>query len=235
MLDIGFNIKSKDKEPTERYDLQATLMLNNHLFDYSLQSYHGYNLRNKNRNFFRSDISSFSSQLSYLYNFNAGEYSMAAMKSGLSRQKKPAITSGLGGFLFLNRISADSSIIPRELINIFNKEARIIGLSGIGVGILANFSATVPFFKNFFASLSITPGIGLMYKYVEAESISYLPRNPVLYQLDFGGILGYNAKKFYINISGGYALFETSLDFNNRTIINTARAKFAFGYKIGKK
>jgi len=234
VLDIGFNLKSKDKEPTERYDLQATLMVNNHLLDYSLQSYHGFNLRNENGERFRPDISSFSSRLNYLYNFNAAEYSMAAMKSGLSKQKKPAITAGLGGFLFINRVSADSSIIPRELFDYFNKEARILGISGMAAGILANFSASVPFFKNFFVSLSITPGIGLMYKFVEAESLSYEPRNPVLYQMDLAGILGYNARKYYINFSVGYALFETSLDFDNRTTFNTTRAKFAIGYKIGK-
>ena len=152
LLDIAFNIKAKDKEPTERFDLQATLMLNNHQLNFTIQRYHGFNVNDGLGDEFRTDITSFSSGLVYMYMFNASEYSMAAIKSGLSKQKKSAVTSGLGGFIFMNRISADSSIIPPELYHLFNEEARIVNLPGIGAGALVNLSATVPFFKNFFAN-----------------------------------------------------------------------------------
>lgn len=234
LLDIAFNIKTKDKEPTERFDLQAALMLKNHHIEYSLQSYHGFSLNNDDIAEFRTDITSFSSRLVYMYLFNASEYSMAALKSGLSRQKKAAVTSGIGGFLFVSRVSADSSMIPPELLPGFNEEARITDLPGYGGGLLANISVSIPFFRNFFASASITPGIGLMYKTIETESSTFQPDSPLLFQLNLGGMLGYNADRYYVNFSFGYGLNGTSLDYGNRITYNTANAKLAFGYKIGK-
>ena len=116
---------------------------------------------------------------------------MAAIKSGLSRQKKPAFSSGLGGFLFLNRISSDSSIVPQVISPVSNDKIKITYLQAFGAGVRANFSATLPLIKYFFATVSITPGIGLMYKQVETESISYHLKNPLAYLLDLGGIVGY--------------------------------------------
>ncbi|MCK4990308.1 MAG: DUF4421 family protein, partial [Bacteroidales bacterium] len=78
ILDIAFNIKSKNEEPTERFDLTIAMMLNKHHIDYFLQSYNGYNLNYKDLEGFRSDISDFASGVDYMYIFNASEYSMAA-------------------------------------------------------------------------------------------------------------------------------------------------------------
>jgi hypothetical protein len=235
VLDIAFNIKSKDQEPTKRFYLLVSMMLNKHHMDYFLQSYNGYNLMYENEEDFRSDINDFSTGFDYMYLFNASEYSMAAMKSGLGRQKKPAISFGLGGFLYLTRTSADSSIVPPELYPYFNEESRIVELSGIGAGVHASFNAMVPFLKNFFVSASILPGIGLMYKYVETESDSYHPEDPFIYKLDISGMLGYNANKYYINFTMGYVLFGTGLDHSNWILNNTIKSKLAVGYKIRRK
>ncbi len=235
ILDLAFNIKSKNEEPTERFDLTAALMLNKHHIDYFLQSYKGYNLMYENEEDFRSDINDFSTGVDYMYIFNASEYSMAAMKSGLGRQKKSAISFGLGGFLFLARTTADSSIVPPELYPYFNEESRIVELSGIGTGVHASFNAMVPFLKNFFASASITPGIGLMYKFVETESGSYHPEDPFVYKADISGMLGYNANKYYINFTMGFVLFRTGLDHSNWILNNTIKSKLAIGYKIRGK
>ena len=235
ILDIAFNIKSKDQEPTERFDLQVTLMLHKHHIDYFLHSYQGYNVTYDNQEDFRTDIKDFSTGVDYMYIFNASEFSMAAMKSGLVRQKKAALSFGLGGFLYYTRTSADSSIVPPELYPYFNEESRIVELSGFGAGVHASFNAMVPFLKNFFASAAITPGVGLMYKFVETESGSYHPVDPFVYKVDFSGILGYNANKFYINFTMGYVLFRTSLDHSNWIYNSAVKSKLAIGYKIRGK
>ncbi|RLD93080.1 MAG: hypothetical protein DRJ29_09910 [Bacteroidetes bacterium] len=235
ILDIAFNIKSKNEEPTERFDLTVAMMLNHHSIDFFLQSYSGYNFNYQDQEGFRSDISDFASGVDYMYIFNASEYSMAAMKSGLGRQKKSAISFGLGGFLYLTRTSADSSIVPPELYPYFNEESRIVELSGIGTGVHASLNAMVPFLKNFFASASITPGIGLMYKFVETESGSYNPEDPFIYKLDISTMLGYNANKYYINFTLGNVLFRTSLDHSNWVLNNTVKSKLAVGYKFGNR
>ncbi len=108
-------------------------------------------------------------------------------------------------------------------------------MSGFGAGVHASFSAMVPFLKNFFASAAITPGVGLMYKFVETESGSYHPEDPFVYKVDISSILGYNANKFYINFTMGYVLFKTSLDHSNWILNNTIKSKLAIGYKIRGK
>ena len=234
IFDLAFNIKQKDKEPTKRFDFQAIVMHNNHYINFVIQTYQGYNVITENISDFRPDIRSFSSALSYLYTFNTGKYSMAAMKSGLARQKKPAINYGLGGFLFMNRISSDSSILSQDEFPEYNDELRIVNLPATGVGVHTNFSASTPFLKYFLASVTITPSIGLLYKYVETESISYHPKNPLMYHFDLTGLIGYSGNRYYINFSVGYSLYKTSLDFGNSILYNTARAKLAMGYKLGK-
>ncbi len=116
VLDVGFNIKNKSKDPTDRFDLRASILFKNHQFDYVFQNYKGYTLKNENEieNDFREDFSSLVTGLNYMYVFNANEYSLAAMKSGLARQKKLAFSFGLGGFFFTEKTKADSSIIPIE-------------------------------------------------------------------------------------------------------------------------
>ena len=233
ILDVVFNINSRDEESTKRFDFQSVLMLNNHNIGYTLQYYKGYNVGAENLSDFRKDIRSFSTAISYMYLFNAAEHSMTAMRSGLARQKKPAITFGLGGFLFLNRISADSSIIPQDKFHGYNEEIMIVDLPAIGAGVNANFSATIPFMNHFIASLSLTPGIGLMYQNVETESISYHPNNPLMYHFNLVGLLGYYGKRYYVAFSSGYAVYQSSLDFGNSIMYNTTKAKLALGFKLG--
>ena len=235
LLDIAFNLNPKGEESTKRLDLMVTIMLKNHQFDYFLQRYQGYNTNNGMTEIFRPDIKTFSSGLRYLYMFNADENPMVAMKAGLARPKKAAFIWGLGGFLFLNQIKMDSAIVTEEIDSNFNAEARFENLFGFGAGVLANFNATVPLLPNFFATASITPGVGLMWKHVESESVSYRPENPLLYQIDFRGIVGYNIDRIYMNLSVGYGLNETSLDFGNRILFSRANLKLALGYKLRKK
>jgi hypothetical protein len=156
------------------------------------------------------------------------------MKTGLARQKKAAFSSGLGGFLFLNQISSDSSIVPQDEFQGYNEEIMIVDLQAIGAGVHASLNATIPFMKHFIASFSLRPGIGLVYKNVETESISYHPNNPLMYQFILGSLLGYNGKTYYINISMSYAYYKTSLDFGNSINYNTTIAKLALGFKLGQ-
>ncbi len=233
IIDLGLNIKSQNKEPTDRIDFSMTFMFRKTLIDYTFQSYQGYNDLDGSASHFRQDIHSFSSRLNYMYMFNADEQSIGAMKSGLFHQKKSAYSFGLGGFVFINQIAADSALIPTEDLSLYNEQAQITEFSGIGGGVLGGFSVTYPFTQDLFISGSLTSGIGLMYKEVETEASFYIPSNPMLYQANIGTILGYNWSKYYINISVNYGLLSTDLDFGNRIVYNIVNTKLALGYKFG--
>ncbi len=232
-IDLGLNIKSQNREATDRIDFSLTFMFRKHLIDYTFQMYQGYTELDKPASDFRQDISSFSSRLNYMYMFNADEQSISAMKSGLFHQKKFAYSFGLGGFVFINRIAADSPLIPTEEVSLYNEQAQIKEFYGIGGGVLGGVSMTYPFTQDLFISGSLASGIGLMYKEVETEASFYIPNNPMLYQANIGVILGYNWSKCYTNLSVNYGLLTTDLDFGNRIVYNIVNTKLVFGYKFG--
>lgn len=236
IIDFGLNLQLRDRETTERFDFRASLIHNQHNLSYFLQSYHGFNLQNElsaGNGYFRHDISSFTSGLNYMYIFNASEYSFSAMKSGLSKQKKTALSFGLGGFTFYNNMKADSSMVPNELYPLFNDEAMITRYSGVGGGIHGGFSIIIPFFERMFASASLTPGIGLSYKDVSTETGSYFPSNKILAHSMIEAIIGYNGIKYYFNLSMNLGLYKSYLDFGNWVGYRTSQAKFAVGFKLG--
>lgn len=70
-----------------------------------------------------------------MYYFNVRKYSIAAILSGLSKQKKTATSFGLGGFLVSNMLSADSSIVAGNDQVSFNDQAEIRDLFILGAGI----------------------------------------------------------------------------------------------------
>ena len=237
IIDCGFNLQLRDKERTERVDFRIALLMQKHNFSYFLQSYKGFNL---NPDFdldnnFRHDINSLSSGLNYMYLFNASEFSLTAMKSGLSTQKRTALSFGLGGFLFYNRLLADSTIVPLELQIYSNNQAMLTRLYGAGGGVQGGFSIIIPFLKKLIASASITPGIGVIYKNVHTETSSYVPSNPFIAETLLEGLIGYNGKNIYLNCTLTYAYYKTSLDFGNWIGYQTTQAKIVFGYKLGSK
>jgi hypothetical protein len=56
-----------------------------------------------------------------------------------------------------------------------------------------------------------------------------------LYQIDLGGIVGYTSDRIYINLTLGFAVNSTSLDYGNRILYTRTNSKLAVGYKLRKK
>jgi hypothetical protein len=167
-----------------------------------------------------------------MYLFNSHQYSVSALKTGLSKQKKAALSIGLGGFVFTNNKSADSTMIPQELQVLFNKEAHIQKFNGIGAGIIGGITTIFPLPWDFFISFSLVPGIGLMYKHIETENLSYTPSNPMLYSLDMAGAFGYNGRRIYVNVTTKLGIFGTDLDYGNKSYQSGFNAKLSVGYKL---
>ncbi len=90
ILDIGFNIKSKNREPTKRFDFQGKFMVKNSLVEFFFQTYRGFNISNDSGvpEFFRDDLRFSATGINYMYYFNTQKYSITAILSGLSKQKK---------------------------------------------------------------------------------------------------------------------------------------------------
>jgi len=234
ILDLAFNIKTNKEEPTERFDMQGSLTYQKHNIDFVFQRYKGFNVEDDlgNQEDFREDLISSSISLSYMYLYNSSQYSVSAIKSGLSRQKKAALSFGLGGFFFMNNKSADSTIIPQELQVQFIEEAQIINLNGIGAGIIGGVTTILPLPYDFLISFSLIPGIGLMYKNIETENSSYTPSNPMLYSLEMAGAFGYNGHRIYVNITTKLGIIGSDLGYGNKSYHSGFNAKLSVGYKL---
>ena len=234
ILDLAFNIKTNKEEPTDRFDMQGSLTLQNHNIDFVFQRYKGFNVENDLgvQEDFREDLTSSSISLGYMYLFNGSQYSVSALKTGLSRQKKAALSFSLGGLLFMHNKSADSTIIPQELQPQFNEEAQIKNQKGIGVGIVGGVTTILPLPFDFFITFSLAPGIGLMYKNIETENFSYIPPNPMLYSLNMSGAFGYNGHRIYVNITTRLSLLTSDLGYGNNSSHSGYNAKLSVGYKL---
>lgn len=238
VLDIAFNIKEKDKIKTERFDFQGSFLAKQrHIFDFFIQNYKGFNVENNvGEDFvFRKDIRSFSIGSNYLYLFNYENFSMSTLKSGSMLNHKTSTTFGLGGFIIYNDIKGDTSILPDSLLPYFNEQAQIEDMNSIAGGILASFSTLFALPSNFFASISINPGIGLEYKDIETKIQDFTPKNPVIYKLGLFVAFGYNAENYYINLNFGRDYYSSDLEYNNNGRFNLTKAKLVFGYNFWKK
>lgn len=234
IVDIGFNIKQKDVKPTTRFDLRAAFKHKGHYLDWFLQNYKGFNVQNPilSNSTFREDVSSFSTGLNYLYLINNKDYNLGALRAVLSSANKSSYTFGFGGFGIIMNQSADSLLISNSFVQ--NPENKIEDFMCFGAGVLAGGAGFLSIGHNFYASIALNAGVGLMYKKVTIDNTINTP-NPLLFQLNGSGAIGYMKEKFYLNLTLGLGSYGTDINRNAIEIISHTKAKFAVGYKIFRK
>lgn len=234
ILDIAFNIKDKDTENTDRFDLQAVFFIKNHSYDFFFQIYDGFNVENSinGNSVFRGDIRSFATGIDHLYLFKNAEYQIRLLMSGLEGEREDLFSFGLGGFFIYNKISADESIVPPEFTPIFNEQGRITKITSYGIGVKGGLVGLYNLPYNFFFGLKGEAGIGLTIKNIDAETISYNSKNPVLYKLKGAVMFGYQLKRLYANIVFRAGYNSSDLGYGNNGAFTLLSGKLALGYRI---
>lgn len=237
LIDIAFNVKTANKEATDRFDAQGTIIVGKHHYANGfIQLYKGFNVKNNfnEPSVFRDDIKSVTVGFNYLYTLSEIEFSYSLLKAGLAKRNKNVyITGGIGVFGVYDYFSSNDNILPPNGELYYNEQAEIKRYNSVAVGVLAGFLSVFMLPKNFIASCNIMPGVALMNKKVTLQDDSYKPSNPMLYKLDFTLALGYNVKRYYVSLIYGTEMYSTDLDFDNRYSFNLSKAKLAFGYKLG--
>ncbi|OIQ27790.1 MAG: hypothetical protein BM564_11495 [Bacteroidetes bacterium MedPE-SWsnd-G2] len=236
ILDLGINIKTNKEEKTERFDVQFSFLFHqHHMLDVSIQSYKGFETRTNYDvpTTFRTDISNFTNTLSYWYIPNSKKFSILQLKTGLSKPTKSTVVLGFGGFLTYYKLKSDYSIIPEHEPPVYNDFAQLTNFTGIGGGINGGFFSVIHLPYNFFLSINVLPGIGLMHKTAQTSDLKYHPKDIFIYKLDAQILLQYNYKQFYTNISAGQSIYNIGLDHANSAQFIITKAKFVIGYNIG--
>lgn len=236
-LDLTYDITGKEKNPTKRFDVLISYFKKKHMVDLYYQQYKGFDVENNgtNKTIFRNDIRSISTAIRYMYLFHESDYSIAAMKTGLIKAEKTTFSLGLGGFFLHNNISASESIIPAEILSEIDTHQPVTELDGTGGGVLFGAYSFIVLPANFFLSINIAPGIGLMHKNVRSDTYDHKPQNPILYQLGLSALVGYDAAQYYVNFSISNGFYATDFDFGNEVVFGYINAKLAFGYKLKGK
>lgn len=237
IIDILFNLKTDKENPTTKFAAEGATIYKKNLLDFTWENVHGYNIEGSNNDIdiFRSDISIFSITLGYLRFLSKNDFTIRGLKSGLTTIDKTTFSYGLGGFFIFNKIDAEGNpIIPNHYAPLFNEHAEINKFLGYGGGFAIGGSTHFVLPANFFASLYVSPGVGLEYKKITTPLESYEPSNPFIYKADVFAALGYNQKKFYVNFTFFTTFYNTQLDYGNRAFLNITKSKLIFGYNLGK-
>jgi hypothetical protein len=236
-LDFTFDLTGKEVNPTKRFDVLVSYFKKKHMVDFYYQQYQGFNVENEDTNgtFFRDDIRSISTAIRYMYMFHESDYSIAAMKTGLITAEKTTISLGMGGFILHNNINAKESIIPGEILSATDPHVPVTEFNGTGGGVTLGVYSFIVLPANFFLSINIAPGIGLMSKEVQTGTDSYTPQNPVLKQLGISALLGYSAEQYYLNFSISNGFYSTDFDFGNEVVFGYINARLVYGYKLKGK
>lgn len=237
IADIRLNRISKEEDATKRFDIQTTFLRKNHLFEILVQDYKGFVVKNdiNDEEIFRPDIKSFFAGVNYLYLLNEERLSFSGMHAGLYRQKKAAISFGVGGFIEYGALNADISIIPDNLETFFNEQAQITHSSEISFGITGGLICVIPLSNRFYTMVNAKPSFGITIRDIETASLSYSPSNPIILDLALDGGIGYNAKKYYVVLTVRTDVLFSSLDYDNNSLVHQTALKLAIGYRLGRK
>lgn len=237
ILDIGYNLKSKRKEETDRFDLKASVFLKENVFDFYVQVYEGFNVRNsidKNSEF-RKDIKSIAVGIDYLFLFNGDKFSTRLLRTGLSDLKENIYSFGAGSFLLYNKISGDRSLISEDYHSYFNEEARITNFSDFAIGVKGGFISVINLPSDFYFGFTANLGVGIAFKNTKAENLAANTSTSGIYKIKASVLAGYRWNRFYTNFSVSGNNYRTSLGHGNKGALSLIRSKLVLGYRIKRK
>lgn len=214
-LSISFGIKSKPQDArkgkTKYSQLGVSFGGNRWRLETALFRYVGFYDKNTYRYdtsytetspfFSISDMRSEGIKTKFLYFFNYKKFSFPASYSCTYRQMKTALTWMVSGNFFYNRLSADSSFVPKQVAELYSFNSRLNHLGMTGVSFAAGFSANLVLLRALFANLTFVVGPEMQwrrYGYLDRkdESLAYMTASG-----DFRAALGYNGRDFFMTLT----------------------------------
>lgn len=154
---------------TKRMDWQTNIYLNKVVFDFYLQHYKSFYVNNPadvfsgwtggDNPYVRPDIESLSLGLSGMYVFNHDRFSYKAAFLQTAVQKKSAGSFLLGGSVFVQGLSADSSIFPSQ--SDFSYLPAITNHAAIYYGVLTAYAYNFTIRDYYFISISLSASLSL--------------------------------------------------------------------------
>ena len=213
-IGIAFNLSFINNDDdkygkTSRLDWQTNIYGNKMVYDFYLQSYKGFYLKNptevflswgKNQaNYIRPDIETVALGLKGLYIFNSKRFSYKAAFMQTAVQKKSSGSFLLGASYFVQYITADSSFFPTN--SYFESLPDVVTHSSIYFGINTGYAYNFILHKSYFVSLSFLASIeAAKITSVLSDKTETVRWAPVVH-VQPRIALGYNKPKWYAGLS----------------------------------
>jgi hypothetical protein len=238
IVDIIFNLKTNKEAITDRLDIQGDFLIGRSYMLFTYQDYQGFNVINtatEDTGMFRRDIRTRTLNLSYFFIFNESVNVLHSIFTGVNQNQKSAGTI-LGGITVeWHKMDADSSIVPASSSDLFNPEAHILNYDQYGLSVSCGYSYLFALPSNWLIFLSAAPGIGLSFKTINAETITYNPSDIYQFTINADIQIGYNGGRFYGLISSMNTWFYSSLNHGNVGSSNSLKFKLILGWKLRKQ
>jgi len=232
LLDVGFGIPVND-EATKHFDLKLSFRLKNHVVGLGYWRYKGFNLHDSygKKYDFRGDVRNQLFGFNYYHNFDNRKVPLREQINGTSVQRKSAGTFGLGGYWFWNQLKADSSVIPKELDELFNDDAKVHFASQFSLGVIAGFAYSFVLPRNFFLVTAVLPGAGINVGEIRATN-TYTPPLLPSAKINLRAAVGYMSDKVYVILSGSGDVRFNNWGSKNRYSYLVGQVKFVVGYRF---
>lgn len=239
-LNIGgplpFLNPNRERDFPRSLDLQGQFYPVNWMIDFYGQFYNGYKIpdwQDTGKPYLRPDIGLFKAGIHISHVFFGERISIAAAKNQTEIQKKSAFSPLLGFEVYRAKISADSLIIPRELMPSFNYSRADF----LHVGPTAGFLGTLVFRKGFFATAAISGNLGAGSSWLLGDNNQKESDWGLILGYQMRGFLGYNGQRFGFNLNYVYKNLNLNPIRELEQSADTGNYRLNFVYKIrpGKK
>ncbi len=206
-LNPGFTQRDTERfGGTREFNLKGSAYLRRHVVDGYLRGYKSYYISNATEAIpdwspatpaypIRSDILTVSWGFNYTIPFNWKKYSPKVIFVLDGKLKKSAGSFMAVSSLYFYHIRADSSIVDDS----FSAEAQIRRLNIALIGQLFGYSYT-HVYKNFYASVSVLPGLTYALGTIFSEAGSYNPKFTPNFKLMLRAGIGYNSARWYTGV-----------------------------------
>jgi hypothetical protein len=187
------------------------------------------------RHYIRQDLNTLTIGTNFYYIFNHKRYSYRSTFIQNEIQKYSAGSFMINGSLNYFNISADSSIVPKEIdVLNYSPEAKIKKGDFYNLSIMPGYGHTFVAFKHWFLTLSAYAGINLQQQYYTSELKDF--RTEVYNQFEFipramarAGV-GYNSPQFFAGINGVFDVYNLPLGKNEHISYSVGSASAYLGY-----
>ncbi|MFT4752821.1 MAG: hypothetical protein ACI9GM_000846 [Salibacteraceae bacterium] len=239
-MNIGLGLeKNSVIEDYRSFDFRARLYTSKQYLNTFLQYYQGYrisdfdnfSINTDNPQATRNDVRTIHFGLQYLYALNYTKFSLKAPFVFNELQRKTAGSFVFGANFNLLVIDGDSALIPVNIQPEFGDQLRVDDLNNLSLGISAGYMFTYVFKENFFATVSMIPGLIYNNGDYSVTTREAIPRQ-INGRIKSMNSLGYNARRFFTGVTFVAEGYWIKIAKNQRAEVSHGSASVFVGYRF---